>query len=145
VTNEGDKMSNFIELARQAGDQIIKRKQKKLDQLLGNIEADSDLRELFQELVNSNKNGQRPSPAREPVHHKFSAGLESTILSLRSQLPKRFQSSEVQTLLEGAGFRFNSKDHRKATKDALHRMKTRGHIKVAEPGEGGKPTFYEFA
>jgi hypothetical protein len=137
-------MSNFIELARQAGEQIIKRKQKKLDALLSNIEADADLRELFQELVNSNKNGHKPSAAREPIRHKFSAGLESAILARRAQLPKRFEASGVQSLLEAAAFRFNSSDHRKATRDALHRMKSRELIRIAQPGEGGKPTLYEF-
>jgi hypothetical protein len=138
-------MSNFIELARQAGEQIIKRKQKKLDALLTNIEADADLRELFQELVNSNKNGHKPSTVREPMLHKFSAGLESAILALRTQLPKRFDASGVQGLLEAAAFRFNSTDHRKATRDALHRMKSRNLIRIAQAGEGGKPTLYEFA
>ena len=132
-----ENMSNFIELAKQARDQMMKRKEKKYSAFLASIEADPDLQEFLLELT-AQRNGRNPRPARKPVRHKFSAGLEVEISSLRSQLPKQFRSPDVLKLLEERSFQFNSSDHEKAVKDAMYRMVKRKRLKVAEKG------LYEF-
>ena len=79
------------------------------------------------------KNGHKPNlPARESPKHKYSAGTEAGIMSIRPQLPKRFEVSDVQRLLEVGSFRFNSRDHRKAIRDALYRMDKKGLTQIRE-------------
>jgi hypothetical protein len=135
-------MPTFIELVKQARDQVIKRKEKKYSAFVANIEDDPDLQEFLQELTalrNARKpNGRTPRPVREPIKHKYSAGLEAAIISVRPQLPKRFGADDVLKILEGQSFTFNAKDHRQASKDALYRLKRAGRLK--QVGKG----LYEF-
>ena len=132
-------MTNMVELSKQTCDLLLRRNEKRYRGYQAQIEGDPALQEYIAQLIALSKGpetpkGERGKPIRPPVKHKFSAGLEAEIITLRPVLPKQFRTDAAFKLLEERGFRFNSKDHRKAVKDALHRMKEKGLLKQDEKG-----------
>jgi sirohydrochlorin ferrochelatase len=129
-------MASMIESARTLGEQIVKRKAKKVEMFLAMLE-DPDL----QELVSALRNGQ-PTPARP--EHKFAPGLTQMILTLRAASAGRFTADDMQKKLEAQHFEFTG-DHRRAVRDALSRLANNSHLKVVEAGKGGRPSVYEWS
>ncbi len=119
-------MTNVVELSKQTCDLLLRRNEKRYRGYQTQIESDPGLQEYIAQLIALSNGGppkgQGVKTARTPVKHKFSAGLEAEIIALRPVLTKQFKTDEVFKILEDQAFRFNSKDHRRAVKDALHRM-----------------------
>ena len=135
-------MSSVAEIVKQLGEQIVKRKAKKIAAFVSMLE-DPDLQELVSALRNGDALPTPPAP--EIPKHKLSAGLQASIIGLRPQLPKKFAAADVQKRLEEKAFHFNSDDHRSAVRDALFRLVQGEQLRVAEPGRGGKSSIYEWA
>jgi hypothetical protein len=120
-------MTNVVELSKQTCDLLLRRNEKRYRGYQTQIESDTGLQEYIAQLISLSNGGSLPKgqgvkTARTPTKHKFSAGLEAEMVALRPVLPKQFKTDEAFKILEDQAFRFNSKDHRRAVKDALHRM-----------------------
>jgi hypothetical protein len=134
-------MTNVVELSKQTCDLLVRRNEKRYRGYQSQIESDPGLQEYIAQLIALSKGGPQPlnkgqgaKPTRTPAKHKFSAGLEAEIVTLRPLLAKQFTTDAVCKILEDQAFRFNSKDHRRAVKEALHRMVKKGLLK--QDGKG---------
>lgn len=128
-------MLRVVDQAKQLGEQIVKRKQEKINAFLLMLE-DPDL----QELVVGLRNGR--SVFIEPPKHKFAPGLAAAIVALRPQLPKRFTVADVLRLLNAQEFRFNSSDHKFSVRNALFRMEKCAQVRYVQKGKGGRPSAF---
>jgi hypothetical protein len=135
-------MNNVVvELSKQTCELLLRRNEKRYRGYQTQIEGDPGFQEYIAQLIALSKGsspealnkGRRVKPPRTPVH-KFSAGLEAEIIALRPLLGKQLRTDEVFKMLEDRAFRFTSKDHRKAVKDALHRMVKKELLKRIENG-----------
>ena len=89
---------------------------------------------------------QSPGPSLQriaPVGFKNGNGIQKEIAE--AALPEKFTSEEVYRALTNANFKFTSKDHRGAVRDALFKLShgKRPVFRVAHKGQGGQPNVYE--